>query len=52
MCLVDQSIDEKKEFESMRDLRRQFLKGIPSGARAKKKKKKKAKRKGEELVGN
>lgn len=30
MCPVDQNIDERKEFESMQDLRRQFLKGIPS----------------------
>ena len=47
MCRVDQSIDERKEFKSMQDLRRQFLKGLPSGEREKK-----AKKKGEELVGN
>ena len=36
MCPVDQSIDERKEFKSMQDLRRQFLKGLPSGERKKK----------------
>lgn len=46
MCPVDQNIDERKEFESMQDLRRQFLKGIPSAE------KKKSKRRGEELVVN
>ena len=50
MCLVDQSIDERKEFESMRDLRRQFLKGIPSGEREKKKSQKEGRRASWQLV--